>query len=386
MNKRQRNRRIRQGAAVTMAALGILVGGSILHRAVYGHGHWHELARALYHSVRTTHPALAFGEAPPSADPAQATVAVTVDPQADRHPISPLIYGMAFAPSDYLHDLRLGLNRWGGNDKSRYNWVLGNADNAARDWNWADRTADGDAPNGVPSSAADAFVRRNESGDAATLLTVPTLGWVARDASNATASQGVPGGGGPPLPGGAIAGYDPTANRRRTSVRSLARKGQLFTDHPTLADGVVYQDEWVHHLKTTFGPADAGGVRFYAMDNEPDLWDGTHTDVHPARMGYDDLLGTFLDYAEAVKAVDQTAQITGPVSWGWTGYQFSPLDRGDDNFHTHADQDRHGGVWFLPWFLRSVHAHDLRTGRRTLDVLDVHYYPQGPGLHRRVMD
>ena len=225
--------------------------------------------------------------------PTRATVAVSVDVSADRHPISPLIYGMASAPPDYLHDLRLGSNRWGGNDKSRYNWVLGNADNAARDWRFGNKTADGGAPNGVPSSAADAFMRGDQSGGAATLLTVPTLGWVARDADNATVSRGVPGAGGVPLADadGPIRGYDPSANRRRTSVRSVARKGSPFVDSPTLAGGVVYQDEWVHHLVTAFGPARAGGVRFYAMDNEPDLWDTTHTDVHPARMGYDDLLG-----------------------------------------------------------------------------------------------
>ncbi len=75
----------------------------------------------------------------------QATIAVAVDAQADIHPISPLIYGMAFAPASYLTDLRLGVNRWGGNDKSRYNWVQGNACNAARDWGWRNRkAADGD--------------------------------------------------------------------------------------------------------------------------------------------------------------------------------------------------------------------------------------------------
>lgn len=320
--------------------------------------------------------------------PTKATIAVSIDPGADRHPISPLIYGLAYAPADYFKDLHLSLNRWGGNDKSRYNWVLGNADNAARDWRFADRNADGNAPNGVPSSAADAFVTQNTLGGAATLLTVPTLGWVAKDADNGSASQNVPSGGGPPLAGvdGPIAGYDPTANRRLTSVRSLPRKGRPFTDAPTLADGVVYQDEWIHHLVKTFGAADAGGVQFYAMDNEPDLWDNTHTDVHPAQMGYDDLLKVFLDYADAVKDVDPKAQITGPVSWGWTGYEYSPLDRGSDNFHTHSDQGRHGGAWFLPWFLQQAHAHDMKTGRRSLDVLDIHYYPQAQGLYGGALD
>ena len=88
------------------------------------------------------------------------------------------------------------------------------------------------------------------------------------------------------------------------------------------------------------------------------------------------LLRNFLDYATAVKAVDPSAMITGPVSWGWTGYNDSPLDRGSDLYHTHADRTRHGGEPFLLWFLKGVRAHDARTGQRSLDVLDVHFYPQ----------
>lgn len=311
------------------------------------------------------------------------TVPVTVDAGAGVHPISPLIYGMAFAPASYVRDLRLGINRWGGNDKSRYNWTLGNADNAARDWEWRNRKAvDADTGN-APSSAADRFVEGNRDGGAQTLLTIPTLGWVARDANNDTRSENVPGNGGDPLngPDGAIAGFDPAANRRATSVPSYARKGAAFTNVPFANNGPVFQDEWVNHLVRHFGGAAQGGVRLYAMDNEPDLWDSTHTDVHPARMGYDDILHHFLDYATAVKAVDPDALVTGPVSWGWTGYQYSALDRGDDNFHTHADQTRHGGLWFVPWFLSQVRAHDAQSGHRTLDVLDLHYYPQGDGLY-----
>lgn len=317
------------------------------------------------------------------AAPTQVTVAVSVDAVADKRPISPFIYGMAFAPPDYLSDLHLAVNRWGGNDKSRYNWVQGNAVNAARDWGWRNRAAsDGAIPAG-PSGAADLFVQNNSHARAASLLTVPTLGWVARDTDNSHASQNVPNIGGDPLTNaeGAIAGYDPAANRALTSVRSVARKNAPFVDAPNLAGGVVYQDEWVHHLVTRFGGAAKGGVRFYAMDNEPDLWDSTQTDVHPARMGYDDVLREFLEYADAVKAVDPDALVTGPVSWGWPGYEYSALDRGNDNFQTHADFSKHGGIWFLPWFLKQAAAHDAKTGHRTLDVLDVHYYPQGDGVY-----
>ena len=315
--------------------------------------------------------------------PTQATVAATVDLNADRRPISPLIYGMSFAPTAYLSDLRLGVNRWGGNDKSRYNWAHGNAVNAARDWGWRNRWAASNRLPPGPSSAADDFARTNRAAGVETLLTVPTLGWVAADSDVNHRSLHVPNSGGPPLDtvDGAIDGYDPAENRRLTSLPSRARKGAPFSDPPDARAGVVYQDEWISHLTHTFGDAAHGGIRYYAMDNEPDLWDSTHTDVHPARMGYDDLARQFLQYADAVKDVDPNASITGPVSWGWTGYLYSPLDRGDDNFHGHADSDAHGGGPFLPWFLRQVRDHDRKTGRRSLDMLDVHYYPQGSGLY-----
>ncbi|BDI28733.1 hypothetical protein CCAX7_007840 [Capsulimonas corticalis] len=318
----------------------------------------------------------------------QATVTATVDVNAGRHPISPQIYGMAFAKPEYLQDLRLGVNRWGGNDKSRYNWVQGNAVNAARDWQWRNRRATyGKVPIG-PSSAADQFVQTNRDGATQTMLTVPMIGWVSADDNSGHRSMHVPKVGGAPLDSadGAIAGYDPADNRRQTSIPSMARKGRPFADPPDAMAGAVYQDEWIAHLKHTFGDAAHGGVQYYAMDNEPDLWDTTHTDIHPARMGYDDVLSRFLEYSNAVKDVDPTAQITGPVSWGWTGYKYSALDRGSDNFHTHADSDAHGGGPFLPWFLKQVCENDRKKGRRSLDILDVHYYPQGDGIYGSGVD
>jgi hypothetical protein len=193
----------------------------------------------------------------------------------------------------------------------------------------------------------------------------------------------VPDAGGPPLgtPDEAVAGYDPMANRRATSIRSVPRKGRAFADPPDPTDGLVYQDEWVQHLVDRFGSAARGGVRFYAVDNETDLWSETHTDVHPVRPGYDDELASFLDYATAIKDVDPTALVLGPAVSGWTGYTYSALDRGADRFRAHADRRAHGDMPFLPWWLDQVRRHDELVGRRTLDLLDVHYYPQALGVY-----
>jgi hypothetical protein len=322
---------------------------------------------------------IALGEPAVSTVTAQ-PLTLTIDVGQPGPQISPLIYGMAQAPADVLQDVRPRLNRWGGNQTSRYNWKLGNAFNAARDYGFRNGNYNHHSPaDEQPSGVADQFIALNQTVGAETLLTIPTIGWVARDDQSDTRSTGVPQTGGPPLsPGGeAINGYDPTQNRQITSVPSRARKGAQLSDPPDVNDPTVAQDEWVYHLVRRFGTARDGGVRFYAMDNEPDLWFAIHTDIRPAEIGYDQMRDTFLSYATAVKSVDPSALVTGPVLSGWLGYFYSPLDRGSDNYHTKADHRAHNNQDFLPWWLSEIRRHDEQTGQRTLDVLDIHYYPAG---------
>ncbi len=322
--------------------------------------------------------------------PVTSEVAITVDLRANRQPISPLIYGMSQVPEDVVKDGNVSLNRQGGNATSTYNWTLGNARNAGSDWEFRNYSREPNDPAyKQPSGLADMFFKADKRVGAETLLTVPMLGHVAKNDDNNTRSTGVPQEGGAPVSPGseAIPGYDPRQNQQTISVKSVARKGSPFQDPPDKNAGAIYQDEWVNHMVHTFGKADGGGVRFYSMDNEPDLWaDDTHVDLHPVRVGYDDLLKTFLDYAGAVKAVDKTVQVTGPVVSGWTGYWYSALDRGSDGFKTAADRKAHGGTPLLPWFLDQVHKHDQQAGQRTLDVLDIHYYPQGQGIYSNKAD
>jgi hypothetical protein len=320
---------------------------------------------------------------PPAAGPAgprlssNVAINVSVDPTPGERRISPYIYGIADSSgkdAERYRDLGTTILRWGGNARTRHNWEI-NASNAGSDWEFRN-VSQGE---GGPGGAGDAFVRRNQVVGAASLLTIPTIGYVAKDGNNDTRSTDVPERSGPPVQPGseAIAGYDPAANQRKTSVKSVATKGQPFADPPDLQDSVVYQDEWVNHLVKTFGRADAGGVRFYALDNEPDLWsDDTHIDIHPARMSYDSMLSMFEEYSKAIKAVDPSAQIVAPVVSGLTGMLASALDRGEDAYATMPDRKAHGNVPFLAWFLQEIQKRDRQSGRRSLDVLAVHHYPQ----------
>jgi hypothetical protein len=308
------------------------------------------------------------------------TEVVVVDSGANGTPISPLVYGVAAADPSVVQQLGATLDRSGGNPSSSYNWANGHAWNASRDWEFRNGNY-----SGKPGSAADDFVTSALGAGATPLLTVPTLGWVARDDSNGTRSTNVPAQGGPPASPGssAIAGYDPSVNQVATSVPSHARKNAPFLDQPDPNSAAVFQDEWVHHLVTRFGP---GGVRYYAMDNEPDLWSSTHTDVHPVRMGYDDMLANFEEYATMVKEQAPQARVLGPDVSGWESYLYSDLDRGGDSYATHADRIQHGDQALLPWWLQQVAKADAKRGSRSLDLLDVHYYPQGQGVYSAAAD
>src|SRR5947207_4293164 len=104
-----------------------------------------------------------------------AGVTINVDAAANRHSINPNIYGVAYATTDELNDLNAPLNRNGGNNTSRYNW-LQNADNRAQDW-YFESIGDSSA---VAGERGDTFISNSKAANAQAMLTIPTIGWVAK--------------------------------------------------------------------------------------------------------------------------------------------------------------------------------------------------------------
>src|SRR6185369_14305472 len=102
-------------------------------------------------------------------------VSINIDANANRHPISPDIYGVAYASSTQLNDLNAPLNRYGGNASSRYNWQL-NASNRGFDW-YFESIAENSATAG---ELGDTFIATSRAGGAEPMLTVPMLDWVAK--------------------------------------------------------------------------------------------------------------------------------------------------------------------------------------------------------------
>lgn len=302
-----------------------------------------------------------------------APVTITVDVQSDRHPISPLIYGLAFATSNQLSDLNAPLNRSGGNGESRYNWQL-NAHNHANDWYYESLT---DSTN-TPGAEADNLVAASKAAGAEAMLTISTVGWVAKLGPNRgrLASYSI-------AKYGAQTGNDsqwfPDAGN---GIRSSDSKPITWNDpnDANVPSDVAFQQSWVQHLTNRWGRAARGGVRWYFADNEPSLWHSTHRDVHPFGASMREVRDKFFSYAAMVKSVDPDAIVSAPEEWGWSGYFYSGLDQqtgATNNWSYFPDRTTNGGWDFLPWFLEQARQRATNTGQRLLDYFTVHYYPQG---------
>jgi PKD repeat protein len=300
-------------------------------------------------------------------------VTVNVDASANRHAISPLIYGVAYGTSTTLADLNAPLNRYGGNNASRYNWQL-NADNRDFDW-YFESIAD---TSSVAGERGDTFISQSKVANAQAMLTLPMLDWVAKLGANrsklASFSQAKYG-----AQTGNDAQWYPDAGNG-----VLKATGQNITGNDpndaNVPNNTTIQQGWVQHLVSQWGTASGAGLKYYILDNEHSIWQSTHRDVHPTGATMDEIRQRVIDYATMVKGVDPAATVVGPEEWGWSGYFYSGYDQqygAAHNWCCYPDRAAHGNWDYLPWLLDQLHQNEVATGKRLLDVFSVHWYPQG---------
>jgi Glycoside hydrolase family 44 len=308
----------------------------------------------------------------PSAENAAApsstvSVSVTLDVLNNRHAISPYVYGGAY-PKDAttITDSGMTAVRWGGNATSTYNWQLF-TNNAAADWYFEDF---GYSEIGDADSIK--YIRDVKAAGSNPLITMVMLPWVAKSAEgsgNGHWSFSI-------AKYGAECGVDPYNTDAGDGVKSdcstnlTADPNDAYwplLDQPGTGDpaGSVYRNQWAAALAAAFGSA----PHFYDMDNEIDIWGSTHNDIHPNPSGYNELRDTYLTEARALKVWDKKAIRLGPVSCCWWFYW-----NGADN----NDKGAHAGIDFLPWWLNEIYWQDNVAKTRSLDVFDIHAYPDAP--------
>ncbi|MFK3980738.1 glycoside hydrolase family 44 protein [Micromonospora sp. NPDC050397] len=316
---------------------------------------------------------------PGSAPPAASAVgpALEVDLTADRQPISPHVYGMNFADEALADELDLPVRRWGGNATTRYHYRY-DTTNRASDWFFENIAEANDDPGALPDgSTTDRFVEQDRRTGADTILTVPLIGWApkARDGSC----------------GFSVAKYGPqqrTDEWRPDCGNGLRPDGTQVTGNDPLDTSVpvggAYVRDWIGHLTSRYGTAAEGGVPFYSLDNEPDIWHSTHRDVHPLGASAAELRDRAYEIGAAVKAADPSAATLGPVGWGWTSWDYSGLDQETCGrtgcWADPPDREARDGLPFTTWYLREMKRYADEHGVRVLDYFDMHFYPQAPGV------
>jgi mannan endo-1,4-beta-mannosidase len=269
--------------------------------------------------------------------------------------ISPYVYGVN---SQRPGTTRPTVRRMGGNRQTAYNWE-NNASNAGKDW----QHQSDEWPCTVlnfkncrkPAGQMTDFVTENKQAGIESLLTIPLVDYVAADKN------------------GPVAEKDRAPSKR--FVRSYPRKQGGYAQTPDLKDGAVYQDELVNTLVRSFGKASAGGVRFYALDNEPALWPETHPRVHPDKTTYKEIVQRTEAMGAAITELDPTATVLGAVAFGWS--EFMSLSSAPD---APAYNEKYGN--YLSYFLGSLKQLEEKHHRRLVHVLDVHWYPEVKGTKR----
>lgn len=330
-----------------------------------------------------------------SATPAgpSTSIAVTVDVLSNRHPISRFIYGGAFPeklatpinPQSTALNVDLTAVRWGGNASSTYNWQLGTS-NATSDNFFEDFTFCGIGGPATNSPCADSdsaqFIKDAELSRTSPVMTMSMLPWVAQtpaSSGNGHWSFSVARDGAQcrtdPHNSDAGNGISLTSScatqptfLTATSTDINAAYVPLLDDHSqTCPSGTscVYRSDWAAALASAFGNSPFF-PHLYEMDNEMDMWGVTHRDIHPNPSGYDEMANTYLTEATKLKGWDSQAVRLGPVSCCWQLYW---------NGANSNDKSAHAGDDLLPWWLNQVFWQDQISGARSLDVFDIHAFP-----------
>lgn len=295
---------------------------------------------------------------------ATATAATfSVDCRAKGRKVSPLIYGIAWESANKSDAFAVGATarRWGGNPTTRYNYELGNAWNTANDWYFEN----------VEVRSHTVFFDENRAHGMTSALTVPMLGWVAKDTTSYS------------FPVATFGAQQKTDGYKNDAGNGNKPDGKPITPGTPTRTSVEISPEWtarwIDALKRDGDGKGRRNVDIAILDNEPGLWDSTHRDVHPDPVTYDELVDKSIRYATAIKKADPKVRIAGPAEWGWLGYMYSAKDKAA-GVRLKPDRRAHGDDPLVVYYLKKMRDAEKAAGTRLLDLLDLHFYPQGDGV------
>jgi hypothetical protein len=297
------------------------------------------------------------------------SVTIKVDANANRRVISPAIYGRNNNLSDDTSSPTLAsawqfykeaglkmLRESGGNNSTKYNWRKKLSSHPdwynnvyAHDWDFAAQSLQENMPG------------------AKGMWSFQLLGKVASQANHnfddyaynkskwwSGTAQNLAGGGTPNAAGGASA--------------TVEGDTSLYLQYWPADSSVAILDQWFGKLgldSTTFV--------YWNMDNEPEIWNGTHDDAVKTPMEVEDYIKRYVAIAQKAKQKYPGIKLVGPVftnEWQWYAW---------DNDRIYDSISSKSYVW-VEYFIKRIAEEQVRTGTRLLDVLDFHFYPNSDSM------
>lgn len=296
--------------------------------------------------------------------PVAGQIQVTVDVTADVKPISPYLYGRnnSFSSTDpnwtlpgqdlvRLRDAGVTFFREsGGNNSSKYNWRRKLSSHPdwynnvyVNNWNQAAQALQKHFP------AAQGMWAFQLLGYAAKTNAANFPDW---DYNRSQWWEGV----NQNLAGGGVPNATGTKAKTEGNIN-------LYLEKWTADSSVAMLDHW-------FGAGGIGlkkeGIRYWNMDNEPEIWSGTHDDVMPEQISPQEFMRRYIELAKKARAKFPEIKLVGPVTaneWQWYNWDNKPIT---ENGKTYP---------WLEYFIKTIAEEQQKSGVRLLDVLDIHFYP-----------
>ena len=293
-----------------------------------------------------------------------AQVTVTIDFAQSTTPISPLIYGRnnslsstSSSPTttndwNLLKEAGIRFTRENsGNNCSKYNWRLKMSSHPdwynnvyAADWDYEITSAQTQMPSlklmyGFQLLGMVAKTNTKNFGDYAYNSSQSWLG----------VHQNLAGGGVINTGGGSAALTQGDTN-------------QYLKSWP-VDSSVAILNHWLNNLN--INPA---AVEYWNLDNEPDIWNGTHDDVMRANVDAEFYVQKYIAAAKKARALYPNIKLTGPVAaneWQWYAWNDANINYNGKNYS------------WLEYFIKRVAEEQISSGIRLLDVIDLHHYPSG---------
>lgn len=292
--------------------------------------------------------------------PLSAQVVVKLDFSLPTHTVSPYLYGRNNSLSGYpgsdftpewtrLKDAKVRFFReGGGNNSTKYNWRRKLSSHPdwynnvyPNDWDFAAQSLQDNIPN------AQGMWSFQLIGKAAKTTTANFNDWEYNGSQWWTGvAQNLAGGGVVNPSGGAKA--------------LVEGDPELYLENWTADSTIAILSHWFDELLL-----DKNQLVYWSMDNEPEIWHGTHDDVMPVQLSAEDFMQRYFDVAKKARAIFPEIKLVGPVpanEWQWYNWSGGITQNGKNY------------PW-LEYFIKRVAEEQQATGIRLLDVLDIHFYP-----------